>query len=141
MIRAGHFGSDFNMKFLLCLVAGFLVFWDMQKNRRKDYLWVFLFGALTWTFAEVALQAVGTRVMPSRLLFGFALPLPISALLQGVSEGATIAVMGIFVGDRIINAKTRKRALLIFLSVCLLSSNSDSVSKFGQWSGRDRQLP
>ncbi len=120
MIRAGHFGSNFNIKFYMALIAFALVAYDYAKHRRQDYLRVLIIGTIIWTCAELLMQTMGTRVMPTRLLFGIELPMVLSTLLQGIAEGSTIAVMGIFVGDRVLNKNTRVVACVAFLLVCAL---------------------
>lgn len=122
IVRDAAFGSNFTTKLIVAMVAIGFVLWDRRVNRRWDYLWVFVTGTVLWTAVELSLQLRGTRVMPERILAGQELSLPVSALLQGMSEGAFIAVVGIFVGDRILRKSTRTNALLGFgLAFVLLS--------------------
>lgn len=141
MVRGSAFGSEFNFKLALCLVTVGLVAWDRYRNKRWDYAWVLLVGAVLLTLAEIYMQLRGTRSLPDRVLFGRELPLAVSALLQGISEGAFVAVFGLFFADRILQRKSRKQALvglgltmcLVALLVVLRAAHSDSS---GQAAGR-----
>ena len=119
MVRGGEFGVDFGPKLWISVIAMALVAWDVVRRRRADYVYVFLLGAVTWTAVEFVLQASGMRRMPDRQLFGLPLPLPLSALIQGTAEGAAIAVLAIFVGDRVVDRNGRLLTALCFLLSCL----------------------
>lgn len=112
MIRSGDFGTDFVAKLSLALFAVVLVGWDVWRQRRLDYLWVLLFGTVTWTVVELVMQAQGVRVIRDGTLWGSPLPPAAMALIQGASEGAAIAVGGVFFGDRILHHPTRLVAAL-----------------------------
>jgi hypothetical protein len=111
---------DFAPKFWLSIFTIVLVIWDWSKEKRLDYLWVFLTGTAIWTLAEAALQVSGARVMPARDLYGVMLPLPISAFLQGIAEGAFVAVFSLFVGDCLRDKQTRTLALSLFFIMVLV---------------------
>jgi len=57
--------------------------------------------------------------MPERYLLGYVLPTPISLLMQGIAEGATIALLGLFVGDRLIEPHSRKSGIAFLLLLCV----------------------
>ena len=118
MIRAGDFGTDFDLKLVMALCAVALVSWDVVRRRRWDYLWVLAAGTITWSAAELILQATGTRVMEGGELLGHPVPLWLGVILQGMSEGAAIAVGGIFVGDRLLDRRTRTWTAVAFLALC-----------------------
>jgi len=115
MIRDASFGQDFTPKLLAALIAIGLVAWDWRKQRRRDYLWVFVVGTVIWAAAEAFLSIQGIRDMPERTLLGRPLSLPVSYLIQGMGEGAFVAVLGLFVGDRVLNPSTRRRGFIIGL--------------------------
>lgn len=114
IIRDAAFGQDFGPKAIAALLGIILVVWDCRSQRRWDYAWVFLVGTLIWTAAELILQLSGVRDMPSHLLFGRELGPVAAQLIQGASEGALVAVMGLFVGDRWLVKSRRSKAYLIF---------------------------
>ena len=120
IIRGPDFGSNFEQKLWLALFAVLLMLWDVFRQKRYDYFWVFLTGTIIWSLAELSLQTTGARVMPLRELYGAILPLPISTLLQGMAEGAFVAVFGLFVGDRLQNKQTRGFALILLFGICVL---------------------
>ena len=117
MIRDGIFGDSFEVKLIMALAAILACLYDYTKNKRYDYFWVFLFGTLVWTIVEIVLQVIGTRVYEQAYLLGMELPISFSALLQGTSEGAAVAILGVFIGDRLMNKATRKKAVVIFTAV------------------------
>ncbi|MHA1377344.1 MAG: hypothetical protein ACTSRG_03070 [Candidatus Helarchaeota archaeon] len=114
MIRGGGFGEDFGIKLIMAIITILICIYDWKKNKRYDYFWVFIDGTLIWSTVELVLQLSGTRVIPNKILFGIQIPLWISVPLQGISEGAAIAVYGIFAGDNFADEKNRKLAITIF---------------------------
>lgn len=120
IIRGPDFGSNFEQKLWLSLFAVFLVCWDVLRQKRADYFWVFLTGTIIWSLAEFSLQTTGARVMPLRVIHDITLPLPVSALLQGIAEGAFVAIFGLFVGDRLRNKQSRGIAMALLIGICLL---------------------
>jgi heme/copper-type cytochrome/quinol oxidase subunit 4 len=107
MIRGGEFGFEFSTKLLLTLIAILIVVYDWKKNDRKDYLWVFITGTVIWASAELLLQLTGVRVMPVQEFFGIQIPRAVGVIFQGTSEGAYVAVVGLFVADRLVIQKTK----------------------------------
>jgi len=102
MIRGGAFGFDFHMKFALVIVTILICFYDWKRNNRKDYWWVFLIGAILWSVTELVLQLLGVRMIHSAYLFGVEIPFIFAVILQGISEGAFVTVIGLFIGDRLL---------------------------------------
>lgn len=148
IIRGADFGANFAPKFWLCILTLALIGRDIQKEKRFDYLWVFLTGTAIWTSVEIALQATGARVMPLRDLYGLALPTPVSALIQGMAEGAFVAVFSLYVGDRLRRAATRKEALMwlvtagvVLLIQALLHRSADGVDLLHPSSRRNILAP
>ena len=103
MIRGGSFGFDFNVKLALTLITILICLYDWKKNKRWDYFWVFLIGAIIWSLIELFNQLTGQRNMPNAILFGFEIPDYVAIPLQGISEGAFVAVLGLFIADRLFN--------------------------------------
>lgn len=120
MVRGSVFGSDFNSKPVFCLITFGLVVWDRFRFKRWDYAWVLLVGTVILTLVEISIQLRGTRSLPDRVLLGEHLPLVASALLQGISEGAFIAVFGLFFADRILSRRSRIQALTALAITVLL---------------------
>lgn len=139
MIRGGEFGFEFTTKILLTLIAILLVVYDWKKNERKHYLWVFITGALIWAGAELMLQYTGVRDMPIHELFGYEIPRYIGAIFQGTSEGAYVAVVGLFVADRLFIQKTKNRtegligilAIMVGLPLISLIRNGIQIPNVG----------
>lgn len=123
IIRDAAFGRDFTPKLVMALVAIALALWDWRRQRRTDYLWVLLFGTVILALAEAGLKLEGIRNMPERVLLGSPLPDWGSYVLQGLSEGALVAVLGLFVGDRWL-ADRRKGTILgaVVLALVVLST-------------------
>lgn len=141
MVRGSVFGSDFNSKFVFCLITFGLVAWDRYRFKRWDYAWVLLVGTVVLTSVEIAIQLRGTRSLPDRVLLGEPLPLLASALLQGMSEGAFIAVFGLFFADRILSRRSRIQALTwlavtLLLVALLVVLQADHSYGSGQAAGR-----
>ncbi|NVM55887.1 MAG: hypothetical protein HWN66_19460 [Candidatus Helarchaeota archaeon] len=67
------------------------------------------------------LQLSGTRAMPTHELFGIEIPMYIGVIFQGTSEGAYVAVVGLFVADRLFIQKTKnwKEGLVGILVIML----------------------
>ena len=121
MVRDAGFGRDFTPKVWVTLIALALVAWDVRRQRRWDYAWVFLIGSVIWALAEVFLSVQGIRDMPERVLFGSPMPMWASYVLQGTSEAAFVAVLGLFVGDRLLVRATRSRAMGFFVAITALT--------------------
>ncbi len=124
MIRDAIFGRDFTPKLATALLGLALVLWDSVRHKRLDYVWVFVFGTVIWGGAEAFLQIQGIRDMPNRTLFDAPIALPGSYVLQGMSEGAFVAVIGIFIGDRLLVRSSRWKAAVGLLGVVLLIASS-----------------
>lgn len=122
MIRSGAFGWDSTTKLILTLVAIAICLYDWKKNKRKDYIWVFIVGTVIWATVEMVQNLSGMRVMPTHVLFGLELPVWAGAILQGTSEGAYVAVIGLFVADRFFLKENRKEGLVGFAIILLPSA-------------------
>ncbi|MHA1336093.1 MAG: hypothetical protein ACTSPW_10180 [Promethearchaeota archaeon] len=125
MIRGGSFGQDFGEKLIFSIIGILICIYDYKtKNRRKDYFWVFITGTVIWASAEFILQITGMRIFQEKYLFGINITnmLWLTLLLQGMSEGAFVAVFGLLFGDRVINDDMRKKWLIYFLIVLGLFS-------------------
>ncbi len=121
IVRSALFGTDFNMKFWLAVLTIALVLWDMRTEHRKEYLWVLGIGFLIWSFAEFTLQSLGIREISNREFYGMTLPNLVAIPLQGIAEGATVIIFGLFIGDRIGAKRTRAAALtLLFVLIGLI---------------------
>lgn len=118
MVRDAGFGRDFTPKLWVSLAALVMVAADVRRQKRLDYLWVFLVGTLVWAGAEALLSLQGTRDMPVRELFGNPIPLWLSVFLQGTGEGAAVSVLGLYVGDRWLTRSRRRHAVVVFFATC-----------------------
>lgn len=145
LVRDYAFGRDFTPKFFTALAALAIVIWDIVRQRRWDYLWVFLFGTVIWSGAEAFLNFQGVRDMPDREMFGEPISLPTSYVIQGMSEGAFVAVVGLFLGDRWLCQQTRKTSIIaagvvvILIAVATLRS-SRRIEGFGDAGSRRNVL-
>ena len=122
MIRGGSFGQDFGVKLIMSVMALLMCVYDWKtRDGRKDYFWVFLVGTIIWSGAELMLQLAGTRVLQEKYLFGLEIThmIWLTVPLQGMSEGAFVAVLGMLFGDRLLKEETRKKWLLLFIIVLL----------------------
>lgn len=118
--RGGFWGEEYDFKILFAVVAIVICVFDWKWKQRKDYFWVFLTGFIFWSSVELALQLAGIRDMPNRYLFGFEISPWLSIPLQGLSEGVTVGIVGLFITDLYIEKSTRKYALMFFAIVCIL---------------------
>lgn len=120
MVRDAAFGLNFTPKVVLAIIALVLVLWDIRRQRRLDYLWVFVTATVVWAVAEGLLQMQGIRAMPRREVLGMALPLAPSYVIQGMGEAAFVAVLGLFIGDRWLFRPLRTRATWGLVVSCVL---------------------
>ncbi len=120
--RGGFWGEEYGFKLLFAIVAVIICVVDWKWKERKDYFWVFLTGFIFWSLVELALQLIGIRKMPNRFLFGFEISIWLSIPLQGLSEGVTVGIVGLFITDLYIDKKTRKHAMLVFIVIVILIS-------------------
>lgn len=130
MIRGGTFGFDFNIKLIITIVTLLICFYDWKTKKRKDYFYIFIIGTIFWVCVETVLQLVGTRDMATNFLFGIEIPLLVSIPLQAVSEASFVAVLGIFIGERLLLRKKESKnrdsiealiALIGFISLELIT--------------------
>lgn len=120
IVRAGAFGGDLTPRLWLLLLALGLLAWDSLRLRRLDYVWVLLTGCVVWTMAEAFLQGNGVRNIGPQTLYGATIPQSAVLALQGAAEGAAVAVLGLFVGDRLLSPHTRPWAALALGTACIL---------------------
>jgi hypothetical protein len=114
MIRAGNFGLNYAVKVYMTIFGLVLCIIDSQMHHRKDYWWVFFWGTLIWGGIELIMQLSGTRVTEPVYLYDIELPVYAAAILRGTSEGATIAVFGLFFGDRFLRKDSRTHAIATY---------------------------
>lgn len=117
LVRDYAFGRDFTPKLFTALIAIGFVLWDWVKQKRLDYVWVFVFGTVIWAGVEALIQLQGVRNMPDRELFDQPLSLPASFIIQGMSEAAFVAVVGLFLGDRWLCRNSRVRSVILTVVV------------------------
>ncbi|MFW9898545.1 MAG: hypothetical protein ACFFDO_04720 [Candidatus Thorarchaeota archaeon] len=110
--RGGFWGEEWDFKLLFAIAAVCICITDWKWKERKDYFWVFLTGFIFWSLVELALQLTGIRDMPNRYLFGMKIPIWLSVPLQGLSEGVTVGIIGLFITDLYIDKETRKYSLI-----------------------------
>ena len=120
IVRGGFWGEEYDFKLLFAAIAICIVIFDWKWKGRKDYFWVFLISFIFWSSVELALNLSGIRDMPSRDLFGVEIPLWLSVPLQGLAEGTTVGIMGLFITDLYIDKKTRKYSFLMFGIIIIL---------------------
>ena len=105
MIRDGFF--DFHVKLINSIVCIIVCIIYKKVKKSNDYFWVFLTGSFFWILVESVLQLTGARETPQAILFGWEVPIYFQVLLQGISEGAWVAILGIMFGDLILERKSR----------------------------------
>jgi hypothetical protein len=120
IIRGGFWGEEYDFKLLFAVVAVAICVFDWKWKKRKDYFWVFLTGFIFWSGVELLLQVVGIRDMPNRYLFGVEIPYWLSIPLQGLSEGTTVGVVGLFITDLYLDKSTRKHSVWFFVVIVIL---------------------
>ncbi|MFI0432408.1 MAG: hypothetical protein ACH36H_04630 [Candidatus Nanopelagicales bacterium] len=139
IIRDAAFGRDFMPKLIMGIVAIALALWDARRQRRADYLWVAAFGTALWGGAEWLLSVQRIRDMPERVLLGTPIGDVPSYLLQGLGEGAMVAVLGLFLGDRWL-ANRRRGTILAAVWLVLVAAatirNKRLVSGVGEAASR-----
>jgi hypothetical protein len=120
IVRGGFWGEEYDFKILFAVLAALVAITDWKWKRRKDYFWVFLTGFILWTSIEFILNLTGIRDMPNRYLFGNIIPIWVSVPLQGLSEGVSVGIFGLFITDLYIDKKMRKFSLIIFVFITIL---------------------
>jgi hypothetical protein len=140
MIRGGLFGEDFTIQFLLSVAAFVVCLADWRMHRRKDYFWVFITGSVVWTLAELVLQLTQTRELGTTYLFGIPIPFALSVILQGMAEGAAIAILGICIGDLLLAKSSRKAGMIAFAIILagITIVSSRNTPRPSTWAGTSR---
>jgi len=117
IIRGGFFGWEFTLKLLYVIFGLILCVYDWKKNKRKDYFWILIFGALMYVGSEVMLYFFGGRVTQDKILFG----INISSLnglwipLMAIGDVVILAVIALFFADRIRESENKKKWGLVFI--------------------------
>lgn len=121
MIRGGFFGFDWTHKLIYLIGGLILCIYDWKKNNRKDYFWVYLFGASLYIGSEVMLFLFDGRVMQDKFLFGMNITsmqwfwIPVMA----IGDVVVLGVIALFFADRIRVQETQRRWIL-YLVIWLL---------------------
>jgi len=110
----GPFGNDWLVKLALVGVAFFFCWYDWKTKHRTDYWSVLLWGSIIWGVVELILQLTGIRDFAPKYLFGWEIPIYLSIPVRGIVEGGLVAVGCLFFADRMLDAKTRLRSIVIF---------------------------
>jgi len=113
IVRGGFWGEEYDFKLLFAVVAIVVCIIDWKWKGRKDYFWVFLTGFIFWSLVELVLQLIGIRNMPNSYIFGIEIPIWLSIPLQGLSEGVTVGIMGLFITDLFLDKETRKYSFIV----------------------------
>lgn len=92
MIRAGGMGTTFELHLYLIIFAILLIIIDWRRFKRKDYLWVLLFGSLILIIMEGFIQFKGVRDIQGTL-YGVEVPTWASVLIMGIAEGDVLELL------------------------------------------------
>lgn len=123
----GFFNSNYELKFVYLAGIVLLITFDWWRHRRLDYLHVFVTGTITWTLAEIFLQASGTRELQQVFVYGTPLPFALQVLVKGMVEGAGVAVFCLFFSDRCVaEAPRERRASWTIFLLCMLLLFADA---------------
>lgn len=114
MIRNGAFGSNYEMKLLMTIIALFIAYYFLRKEKNKDYFNIFIAGLVIGFIAEFATVATGTRHIVGGSLFGIDLPNWISVLLRAGAEAGGFLVFFLLITDKLLEKKTRKTGWILF---------------------------
>ena len=117
IVRGGFWGEEYDFKVLFALIAVGITILDWKLKDRKDYFWVFLTGFIFWSLVELILLLFNIRDMPNRYLFGMKIPIWLSIPLQGLSEGVSVGIMGLFITDLYLDRELRKYSFITFIIV------------------------
>jgi hypothetical protein len=118
----GSLFMDFRLKLLLTLVTVALIVFDWVRNKRPDLFWVGVAGTAIAALLEILAIASGERQIQANELFGLALPLVVDLPLRAIAEFAFYAVLLLFFADRMLQCKTRKRTIVVFVLVTVAFS-------------------
>lgn len=114
----GPFNTNFNVKLIFLIITLTVVIYDCVKRKRRDYYAVLNTGTIIWSIAELTMQLAGIREFQPVYLFGWELPIYLQIPFQGLVEGAMVAVICLFVGDRILenkeNSKNKSMWIIVF---------------------------
>ena len=127
----GFFNTNFEIKIIYLLLTIVLILIDFKQFKRKNYLYVFNTGSITWTIAELILQLGGIRKLTPVYIFGFELPFLIQVLIKGIVEGAGVAIFCLYFSDRIIQGEKRTRLFYLGIFVLLMLLMIIDAFKFG----------
>lgn len=105
----GPFNTNFNVKLIFLIITLSIVIYDCYTQKRKDYYAVLNTGTIIWSIVELTMQLAGIREFQAAYLFGWELPIYLQIPFQGLVEGAMVAVVCLFVGDRIVGNKENKK--------------------------------
>lgn len=135
LIRGGSSGNDWGGKLIFAIIGIVLCLYDYQKNeKRLDYFWIYLTGTIIWGIVEFLMQyVVCTRIIQEKYFFGYEVTEYVwfTIPIQAMAEAGAITVIGMFVGDRLINEETRNKTLII----CTIILTYTMVSMFYQNGG------
>jgi hypothetical protein len=106
MINGGNW-TDYAWKLVITALALLVAIYDWKRNKRNDYLWLFLIATIYWAGAEYLMHLIGIRTMPNQQIFGIDLPLEIGVLIQGTARAASPAVTALFIADRLAMKETK----------------------------------
>jgi hypothetical protein len=132
---SGSSYMDFNLKFILAISAIAITVYDWRKNHRLDYFWIVLIVTLGLPI-EAYVQMTGRRIFHQNYLFGIKLPYLVQLLIQSLSEMSFDTVLLMFLGERMMNEKTRKNAMIVFAAImvawlALIFSNGIQTPVYG----------
>lgn len=135
----GPFNTDFSVKLVIGIAAILIVAYEYGRNKKRYFVGLLTTGTIMWSCAELILQLTGIREFKPAYIFGWVVPFWIQIPLQGLVEGAFIAIFCMFFGDRIWgngNKITRRWAILVFsilMGLMVLSSfrNGVQVPNYG----------
>ncbi len=116
----GPFGTDWNFKIGYFILTFIFCYLHFKQTGKKEYFSVLIWASITWTLTETFLQLTGTRVFHIPYAFGLAIPIYLSLPIQGVVEGGLVNVGSLYFSDRILEEKSRKKAIIAFSIMMLV---------------------
>ncbi|MCI0749265.1 MAG: hypothetical protein L0Y32_01805 [Nevskiales bacterium] len=128
LVRSFDHAGYYEMRLVLTVIVLGVAIYYASRRRDQRYLIAFASGVFFHTALEIILQSVGMRGKGFSLsVFGVTPPQSLAVLLQGMTEGGTLCMMGFWFADLCFVSRGDKAKWRAYLAICALMAVSASV--------------